>query len=209
MKHGKSLNKKEARIYRCSFSDISHIFKKYHYKSDSIGGGISQCFALIVNDVLQGGSVLGLPRHQDKYKNCIDIRRMALLDECPKNAESFFIGQIIRWIASNTDYEYVLSYSDKTVNHSGIIYKASNFEYIGETAKSRYIIWKNKRYHMRSLSVDRHYSRKLKEAISTGEAKIIEGKSKSIWLYKISKKLKRKRFFAPVYDGNPNQIYLL
>ena len=71
------LNKKNCKIMICSFSDISHIFKKFHYKSDNMGGGISVCFAMIMDKKLVGGSVLGKPRHEKKYSNCIDIRRMA------------------------------------------------------------------------------------------------------------------------------------
>ena len=54
----------------CKFANISHIFKKFHYKSDNMGGGISVCFAMFINYKLVGGSVLGKPRHEKKYKNC-------------------------------------------------------------------------------------------------------------------------------------------
>ena len=74
------LNKKEARIKTCHFKDIRHIFKEYHYKGEAMGGGISVCFAMFINNVLVGGSVLGTPRHADKYPGAIDIRRMACLD---------------------------------------------------------------------------------------------------------------------------------
>ena len=32
-----------------------------------MGGGISKCFAMYINDKLVGGSVLGKPRHEKKY----------------------------------------------------------------------------------------------------------------------------------------------
>lgn len=187
------LDKNRCEIRTCKFADIRHIFEGYHYKKGAMGGGISVCFAMFIDGLLVGGSVMGKPRHEKKYKNCIDIRRMACLDEAPCNSESWFLSQIIKWCASNTDYNYVLSYSDKTVGHSGTIYKAANFQSIGETTPTKYVNWRGKTYHPRSLSIERPYSYELREAVKTGEAVIHTGLPKTIWLYEISNKLKRKK----------------
>ena len=188
------LDKRNCEIKICEFSDIRHIFERFHYKKGAMGGGISVCFAMFINNELVGRSVLGKPRHEKKYKKCIDIRRMALLDEAPFNSESWFLSQIIKWCASNTDYNYVLSYSDKTVGHNGTIYKAANFRNIGETTPTKYVEWNDKIYHPRSLSIERAYSYQLREAVKNGEAIIHTGLPKIIWLYEISSKLKRKNF---------------
>lgn len=195
------LNKKEAYIKTCNFSDIRDIFEEYHYKKANMGGGISVCFAMFINNKLVGGSVLGKPRHEKKYKNCIDIRRMALIDEAPFNSESWFLSQIIKWIGANTNYDNVLSYSDKTVGHIGTIYKASNFKEIGETAPSKTVVWNGKNYHPRSITIDRDYSYKLREALKNGEAKIETGLPKIIWLFEIRKKMKNKNIITGVYKG--------
>lgn len=186
------LNKLDCSIRTCQFSDIRHIFEKYHYKKSAMGGGISVCFSMFINNQLVGGSVLGKPRHEKKYKNCIDIRRMACVDSAPINSESWFLSQIMKWCGSNTNYDYVLSYSDKTVGHNGTIYKAVNFENVGETAPTKQVEWNGKTYHPRSLSNNRPYSYDLREAVKTGQAVIKTGLPKLIWIYKISKKLKRK-----------------
>ena len=199
MNEGK-LDKTKAEIKTCKFKDIRHIFEQFHYKKGAMGGGISVCFAMFYEGVLVGGSVMGKPRHEKKYKNCIDIRRMACLDSSPCNSESWFLSQIIRWCASNTDYNYVLSYSDKTVGHSGTIYKAANFENIGETTPTKFVEWGEKTYHPRSLSIDRPYSYRLREAVKNGEAVVKTGLPKTIWLYEISKKLKRKNKSVGVFD---------
>lgn len=186
------LNKKQCKIMICDFSEIRHIFEKYHYKKSNMGGGISICFAMFINNELVGGSVLGKPRHEKKYKKCIDIRRMACTDVSPKNSESYFLGQIIKWVSSNTDYENVISYSDKTVGHFGTIYKAANFKHIGETTESKYVVWNGKTYHPRSLSIERDYSYRLREAVNNGDAKIETGLKKDIWIYPINHKLRKK-----------------
>lgn len=204
MSEGK-LDKTLCEIRICKFSDIRHIFEEYHYKKGAMGGGISVCFAMFIENELVGGSVLGKPRHEKKYKKCIDIRRMACLDSAPCNSESWFLSQIIKWCASNTDYNYVLSYSDKTVGHSGTIYKAANFKNIGETTPTKYVEWGEKTYHPRSLSIDRPYSYKLREAVKTGEAVVKTGLPKIIWIYEISDKLKRKNKVVKQIKTNSKQ----
>ena len=192
MDNGK-LDKKRCEIKTCNFKDIRNIFERFHYKKGAMGGGISVCFAMFIDGQLVGGSVLGKPRHEKKYKNCIDIRRMACLDSAPKNSESWFLSQIIKWCASNTDYNYVLSYSDKAVGHEGTIYKAANFKSIGETSPTKYVEYLDKIYHPRSLSIDRPYSYELRNAVKDGKAFIKTGMPKTIWMYEINKKLKKKK----------------
>ncbi len=198
------LDKRKATIMTCDFSHIRDIFKNFHYKSDSMGGGISMCFAMFIDNKLVGGSVLGKPRHETKYKNCIDIRRMALLDEAPFNSESFFLSQIIKWIAANKKYDKVLSYSDLTVGHIGTIYKASNFKEVGRTTPTKTVIWGDKKYHPRSITIDRDYSYKLREALKNGEAYIETGLPKVIWIFEISKSMKNKKIVFGKYDGINN-----
>jgi len=197
------LDKTRCKIMTCTYNDIRHIFEEFHYKKGHMGGGISVCFAMFINDELMGGSVLGKPRHEKKYLNCIDIRRMACLDKSPRNSESWFLGKIIKWITCNTTYDNVLSYSDMTVGHQGTIYKASNFKEIGETTPTKYVEWNGKTYHPRSITIDRDYSYKLREALKTGEAELKTGLSKKIWLYPITrKKNSSKQMILPVFDKN-------
>ena len=163
-----------------------------------MGGGISQCFAMLLKGELVGGSVLGKPRHENKYKNCIDIRRMACLDQSPHNSESWFLGSIIKYLISNTDYDTVLSYSDLTQGHIGTIYKATNFVESGRTSPTKYVEWNGKTYHARSLTIDRPYSYEMRKAVTDGTAVVKTGEPKIIWLYDLTKRRKKRR----------NKIYL-
>ena len=179
--------KEHANVTPCNYAQIAPIFKAYHYKGSRIGGGITKCFALVYAHKVVGGAVLGPPRHSLKYPDSIDIRRMACLDSSPRNSESYFIGQLIKWIRKNTDAKFVLSYSDLTEGHVGTIYKASNFKCVGETSPSKNVFWNGERYHPRSLSIDREYSYRLREAMKTGEAYMVEGKPKKIWIFDLKR----------------------
>lgn len=200
---GEKLDKTKCKIKTCTYNDIVPIFEEFHYKKSHMGGGISICFAMFIDDELAGGSVLGRPRHENKYQNCIDIRRMACLDDAPCNSESWFLSQIIKWVTCNTDYENVLSYSDLTAGHKGTIYKAANFKEIGKTTPTKYVEWDGKTYHPRSLSIDRDYSYKMREAVKTGEAVVHTGLPKTIWLYPITrKKHSKKKMILETYNKN-------
>ncbi len=178
---------KKFRIKQCGFDEISWIFKKYHYKGDNMGGGISFCLALVSSGFIVGGAVIGKPRHEGVYgESVLDIRRMALIDECPKNSESYFLSKVIWFIKRFSNIKKVITYADRSVGHEGIIYKAANFKYIGDTAPSKHIFWNGKRYHPRSLTIDRPYSYELRKAIKTGEAKIETGLPKKIFEYIIN-----------------------
>ena len=177
----------------CNFSDIRHIFEDFHYRKGHMGGGISQCFAMLMNNELVGGSVLGKPRHESKYENCIDIRRMACLDDAPFNSESWFLGRILKYLLANTKYDGVLSYSDLKQGHIGTIYKATNFVESGKTAPTKYVEWNDKVYHMRSLTIDRPYSYEMRKAVLDGSAIIKTGEPKIIWMYDLKGRRKKKR----------------
>jgi len=63
------LDKSKCKIMMCEFSNISHIFKEFHYKSDNMGGGISVCFAMFIGNKLVGGRELGNPGHEKRYES--------------------------------------------------------------------------------------------------------------------------------------------
>lgn len=175
----------QCKIVPCQFRHIRHIFERYHYKGGNMGGGISICFALMFNENVIGGAVLGKPRHEKKYPNSMEIRRMAIVDESPKNSESYFLGKICWYMKKYSTVDCLLSFADLSVGHTGTIYKAANFEKVAETAPTLHIFWRGKRYHPRSLTINRPYSYKLREAIKTGEAQKEIGKPKTLWMYQL------------------------
>ena len=87
----------------------------------------------------------------------------------------------------------MLSYSDLTQGHIGTIYKATNFVESGKTSPTKYVEWKGKTYHMRSLTIDRPYSIEMRKAVKDGTAVVKTGKPKIIWMYDLTTKRKRKR----------------
>ena len=125
----------------------------------------------------------------------MELRRLVCIDDTPKNTESYFIGKTFKWLKQNTDVEVIVSFADQHYGHSGVIYKATNFEYIGETASARILMVDGKEYHSRSLNqTARPYGRELKRRYDNGDENIFftSRKPKHIYVYYLNKKIKKE-----------------
>ena len=132
------------------------------------------------------------PIHPDKW---LELRRLVCIDDTPKNTESYFIGKTLRWLKKYTDKEVIVSFADQHYGHTGVIYKATNFEYYGETAKGSILMVDGKEMHSRSLNqLDRPYGRELNRRYKAGDENIFWKKTepKHIYVYYLNKKIKRQ-----------------
>lgn len=181
----KGPNKNRYAVEECAFSSIRAVFLNNHYKAEHMGGSISHCFALVDAEslVVVGGAVYGAPRHAVYGDNVLDLRRFALEEDCPPNSESFFLAKTIKALGKKYKGLKVLTFADETQGHQGTIYQACNFKKIGETPPSKYVVWKGKQYHMRSMTIERPYSHALRAAVASGEAQIVRGLRKHKYLY--------------------------
>jgi hypothetical protein len=67
----------------------------------------------------------------EEKDNVIELTRLWIKDDTPKNAESFLIGNTIKRV----DKEIVVSYAEDQRGHIGIVYQATNWIYTGLSAK--------------------------------------------------------------------------
>ena len=91
--------------------------------------------------------------------------------------------------------EVVVSFADQHYGHSGTIYKASNFEYLGETGSARVLMVDGREMHTRSLNQTlRPYGRELKRRYDDGDPNIFfkKRKPKHIYTYYLDKRIKRQ-----------------
>ena len=187
---------------------VKGFIEKHHY-SQSINGIQSYHHFGLYTDGYFGlpkmiGAMLygipSMPATAKKYNpinpsRCMELRRLCCIDDTPTNTESYFIAKTLNWLKHNTDTEVVVSFADQHHNHSGTIYKASNFEYLGETGKARVLMVDGEEYHSRSLNQDkRPYGRELKRRYDSGDENIffISRKPKHIYVYYLDKRIKRQ-----------------
>jgi hypothetical protein len=62
-----------------------------------------------------------------------EIKRLAMSPSCPRNSESRFIGKTITLLRKRCIVRGIVTYADSGVGHTGIIYRASGFQYMGLT----------------------------------------------------------------------------
>jgi hypothetical protein len=74
-----------------------------------------------------------------------------------------------------------------------VVYKATNFEYMGETSAGRVIMWNGRRYHGKTLR-NKHNGKlkpvaiELKNALDNGSAEYVETLTKNIYIYRFKKR---------------------
>ena len=194
---------------------IQSFIHKWHYSHDTNGIQQRQCFALYREDKIIGAMIYAIPSmpntakkyNPDNPDKCWELRRLCCIDDTPTNTESYFIGQTLRWLRRNTDVEVIVSYADLEQGHEGIIYKASNFHYLGQSGGGQVLMVDGKKYHARSLNQkEKPYGRDLKRRWdnkgghkfwdSKQDMYFVDTKPKNIYVYYLSKKAKKKYLYV-------------
>lgn len=131
---------------RCSLSDVSQFVRDHHYAHSHITA-MPFCFRLVQNRILSGvclfSMIAGNPKAAQvlkgfsDWRDYLELHRVVLLDEVPKNSESRFIGWCLRWLKANTQIKAIVTFADPAHGHSGIIYRASNWLYLGKQKPDR------------------------------------------------------------------------
>ena len=187
---------------------VTSFIEKYHYSHNINGIQSYHHFGLYTEGNFGLPKMIGamlyampsMPHTAKKYNSinpdrCMELRRLVCIDDTRKNKESYFIGKTLRLLKQNTDVEVVVSFADQHYGHVGTIYKATNFEYFGETSPARVLMVDGKEYHSRSLNQDkRPYGRELKRRYDAGDKNIFfkKRKPKHIYVYYLNKKIKRQ-----------------
>lgn len=187
---------REFKVIPCERKEIVPFVEEWHYSKNVNGLTTDYCFKLLdVEDQLIGAMIYGkiaMANVWKKYatheKDLIELKRLCCIDDTPKNTESYFIGNTLRWLKKNTDIKRVISYADTTYSHEGTIYKASNFKHVGMTNKGKVIMYQGKRYHDKTIRTmykgqPKPFALKIKEALDNGEAQYVNTLGKHVYLY--------------------------
>ena len=181
---------------------VRKFLKKWHY-SDYVNIQAKHTFCLFKNgkfDIPEmigvciytrpAGPSAGQTYYPEAPDRVLELRRLCLIDDTPKNAESFFVGRTLRWLRQNTAWEFVISYADEEQGHKGVIYKASNFKYLGKTSPGKKLEVDGKSFHIRTLSMlDRPYGVEINRRYKAKDegVKVIETLPKNIYTYPLKK----------------------
>jgi hypothetical protein len=128
-----------ARVEKCSVTEVD-AFIQSHYlrKRPAI---VLLVLRMLVRDVPVGMIVYSAPPRESSKRyggETWELARLYLIDEIPRNAETWLIGQSVRWIKRHSKHvKHLVSYADPSQGHSGCIYKASNWLDDGRTDSDR------------------------------------------------------------------------
>ena len=112
-------------------------------------------FGAFYNNFLIGIIAFGQPamRNQSQcYNAVLELRRLCLIDKAPKNSESRFISVALKLLRKKGIKGNIISLADPEHGHTGMIYRAANFKYLGleRGGGSRKIIINGISYHSRT-----------------------------------------------------------
>jgi len=116
-------------------------YERWHYLGrqlfmSSINYGVffeNRLLGCISYGVPNAMNIKGLFTKNDQF-GWYEIKRLALSPDCPKNSESRVIGISKKMFIKQYHVKGIVTYADSGVGHTGIIYRASGFTYIGLTA---------------------------------------------------------------------------
>ena len=178
-------------------SEVKDFIEEHHYSHNINGLRISYCFGLYDDETLVGAMLYGglamanaWKKYGESEEEVLELRRLVLIDDTPRNSESFFIGHTLRWLKKNTKVKTIVSYADPNYGHSGVIYRASNFTHVGMTSPGRVIMYQGKKYHDKAIRTKykgelKPFARELKAALDNGEAEYVKQQPKHIYVYKL------------------------
>jgi len=187
------------KVFRCKRNDVKEFIERWHYSQSINGLRTSYCFKLMYDFEMIGAALfgkLGMANNWKKYGenegDVLELHRLCLIDAAPKNSESYFISRCLRWLRQHTDVNVVVSYADENYGHKGIIYKAANFTYLGETAPSKMIRFNGKLYHDKAIRTKyngklKPFAQRLKDALDSGVAEYVDTKFKHCYIYKFTR----------------------
>ena len=151
-------------IKRIDSKTAKNYIKEHHY-SHGCHNGPSPCYGLFDNDSLIGCLMFATPCSEnvrasvfgEEYKDWVtELHRLHIIDGTPKNTESWFISRCLKLLKQDKPIiRAVLSFSDLTEGHTGVIYKATNAYFVGTTSKATFYIDSNNRLrHPRQCGVN-------------------------------------------------------
>lgn len=125
------------------------MIKKYHY-SNTLPKINKYFVGFYLDGELVGVITLGYgtrPKHTIQRifpsldtKDYLEIGRMCMTEEMPKNSESQMLSQLIKWMKRNLpDIKILFTWADGMLGKCGYVYQASNFIYAGYSGGEMYM----------------------------------------------------------------------
>jgi hypothetical protein len=166
----------------------------------------SQAFGLFDNDDIIGVMLFGNPTApttinicgESNKKKIIELTRLWIKDDTPKNTESYFISRALK----NVLKPVIIAFADPDANHVGTIYQACSFIYLGKSNRGgRVIAIKNNKIHNKTLWSEYKTAKRIREVFGADNVYYKEYNTKHRYVYiNCHKKLRKEYIDSLIYD---------
>lgn len=198
-----AVSARECVVSPCAFSEIRAFLETHHYSHSVNGVKVAYCFRVDAPGGLVGALLFGAMsttawrRFGAREAEVVELRRMVLLDRVGPNAESRVVSWTLRWLSTHAPgVRIVVSYADPAHGHSGVLYRAANFQYRGLSGKD--VGFRDREtgrvYHSRALRTRgadgefKPFVRRLRDKLARGELDRISLPGKHTFTYTLTRK---------------------
>ena len=181
-------------IREIHYKQAMEVIVKNHYLHRKCPA--SFCFGLFDKSEVVGVIVYGTPSSaplrkgvcgEEEMMNVIELTRLWVRDDVPKNGESFLIGNTIRKV----NKEIVVSFADTEQDHLGIIYQATNWIYTGLSAKRTNWTIEGLDNHCQTIA-DKYTAKEIREKFGN-KFSLVQRSRKHRYVYFNARSKKRKK----------------
>lgn len=152
---------KQFKIYVCKVQEACALNKLWHSRfpkidwSNVVRNRDYVCYRADFNEISYAVAIWSSPVAANRLAGgefCLELRRMAISDDAPKNSASYMIAKMTKMIKLNMPHiKKLISYQDVDA-HFGTIYKASNWRKAAENNGLSWTTKNRKRNKEQSLS---------------------------------------------------------
>jgi hypothetical protein len=137
-----ALNKTDWHVTDVGLSVCQEFVERFHYSRGGANTAVFRHGLFRANDYRCFGIAWWIPptkaaavaNYDGNWRKVLMLHRLVCVPEAPKNAASFLIMQSVARIKQSGLWECLLTYADEGQGHTGAIYRATNWEYLGKTA---------------------------------------------------------------------------
>lgn len=135
------LSAKEWSVSPCSIPQARAIVEEFHYSKGASNTAVYTHGLYRKSDGWLAGAAWWLPPtrvacesvNREEWRKVLSLSRLIVHPDCPRNAASFLIAGSIKIIRNDSRFVSLVTYADEYQNHTGAIYKATNWTYVGRT----------------------------------------------------------------------------
>ncbi len=141
---------KEWEVRKCPLAHAQDFIAKHHYAKGGSNTAVYTFGAYRIGDNTLRAVAWFLPPtkvacesvNKAEWKRVLGLTRMAVLPGEPKNVCSYLLGKCVRIIRADGRFVSLVTYADESQGHTGHVYKACGWDYIGRTGP--YTRWVDK-----------------------------------------------------------------